>query len=60
MKIILKVTIVSSKNGTNNSRSKHVKLGDSIYIDKDEHIERIDFNDVKMVYNLTDVEEIRK
>jgi hypothetical protein len=55
--IVLKVTIVSSKNGSNTSRTKHLNLGSKIEISKDEHIESITLDDVKIIYNLSEILE---
>lgn len=56
MKIIVKLIIVSSKNGQFNSNTKHIQLGDSLKIDKDRHIEKITLSNVKMVYSETNEE----
>jgi len=57
MKIIAKLTIVSSRSDSSTSQTKHILLGDSIILDDNEHVEKITLNGVKMVYSENDNQE---
>ena len=57
MKTIVKLIIVSSKNGQFNSNVKRIRLGDSFEVDKDCHIEKITLSNVRMIYSETDDEQ---
>lgn len=54
MNIILKITIVTSKNGSKNSQVKHIPLGQKIILGPNQAIETISFDDVKFIYNKKD------
>jgi hypothetical protein len=56
MKIILKLAIVKSKNGSKSSITKHIQLGDKLKFDlSDQNIESIELLDVKFIYGREDV-----
>jgi hypothetical protein len=57
-KIIVKVTVVTCKNGVNTSTTKHIPLGETLRFSEGEEIVCILFQEVKFVYsNREDITE---
>lgn len=57
MKLILKVTYTTVKGGSRDSKTKHLRLGDTIKLDDDQYIESLTFDDVKLVISESDMDE---
>jgi hypothetical protein len=49
-KIIVKVTIVTSKNGINTSTTKHIPLGEWLRFPEGKEVVSIFFQEVKTIY----------
>jgi hypothetical protein len=48
-KTIVKITVVTSKNGINNSITKHIPLGETLLFPADKEIVSIKFQEIKII-----------
>ena len=54
MNVILKLNIVTIKDGKKESNTKYVKLGDTLIFNQDEQIESIQLDDIKTIITAKD------